>query len=1069
MKLRLFLLFLFVISNCQLVGAQEKNNGKSGSEESVSIIWGSQSRANSGDWDGAISEVREELQLVEDVMGTRSCATAATLQGNLSVYLSKVGRYTEAVTEGEEALKLADAVWGKKSKRYVYCLGHVSSFLAAVERFPEAIAMVEEALSLCEKTMGRDDVFYSNLEKAGRDYRFQWAQAELLTTMTQRDKAKECIKLIEKSVNLNGNGDLAEAINVGREALSQASILSNGRDSLYAIALSNLGVFLYRDGEYEESATMLERSLPIFELTHGRQSLHYAQRKSYLCCIYTRLGRLREALDCGNTALDYFEHKGRLQLYDRALAQMNMAEACFPMGYYDRAITLGKQALRIFELFGGDEQGQCLSLMAECCLTMGRDSLALEFAQQGSKLQRKLKGRSSEEYAQALVVEALACAYSEKYSEAIQVITQAIEILSQCVGERHDDYLAALFSLAYYHYFTDDYEKALEIAVKASNRYAEHYGENHPGYAPYACKLPMFYAAAGEKNSEIVSYSNRVLTSIIHGTFSTLTAAARAQFWQTVKKWYEQDIHNYAHQGIFDNLDGEGYDAVLISKGLLLGMETDFSKLIQTSSDSVIQKQYVWLQVLRQQAQHLREEGLTNRATSTDRAAAMVEQELVDKSLVFGDFTRNLVITWNQVQEKLTDKDIAVEFVSFPLNADSTMYMAYAIKKDWEHPKMIPLFEEKQLLTVQKGDRYTTDSISRLVWKPLDEVMQGVEKVYFAPSGELYNIAIELIPTHEDGGETLVGEHRNYYRLSSTRELALIKDESRWDEAAVYGGLQYGMSVKGMIEEDGKYEKTAGQKRGDSTPSYYVVREDSIGRGDRDLAQGLAYLEGTKEEAEAITHDLERKAVDARLFTDSIGTETSFKALGGKKTSVIHIGTHGFFNDRKKEYKDDKLQLLGTDQQAKVIEDDALTRSGLYFAGADNARINGSKAIPDSIDDGKLTALEIAQLDLRGLDLVVLSACQTGLGEITGDGVFGLQRGFKKAGAQTIVMSLWEVDDEATTEFMTTFFENIKIEDGHPTNKYQAFKTAQEKLRKNKDKYSDKNCWAAFVMLDGID
>ena len=158
------------------------------------------------------------------------------------------------------------------------------------------------------------------------------------------------------------------------------------------------------------------------------------------------------------------------------------------------------------------------------------------------------------------------------------------------------------------------------------------------------------------------------------------------------------------------------------------------------------------------------------------------------------------------------------------------------------------------------------------------------------------------------------------------------------------------------------------------------------------------------------------------------------------------------------------------DNQPRVIEDDALTRSGLYFAGADNVILNGLSAVPDSIDDGRLTAAEIAQLDLRGLDMVVLSACQTGLGEITGDGVFGLQRGFKKAGAQTIVMSLWKVDDEATTEFMTTFFENMKIDrDGHPLNKHEAFKEAQSKLKRDKDKYSDPYCWAAFVMLDGID
>ena len=354
----------------------------------------------------------------------------------------------------------------------------------------------------------------------------------------------------------------------------------------------------------------------------------------------------------------------------------------------------------------------------------------------------------------------------------------------------------------------------------------------------------------------------------------------------------------------------------------------------------------------------------------------------------------------------------------------------------------------------------------------MDEQLKDVRNVYFSPGGELYNIAIESVPSHTDGGKTLVSEHnRRYYRLSSTRELALIKDKNNWQEAAVYGGLQYNLDVDEMIQEDKKYDRRSDVRRGDSTPQYYIVREDTTTRDDRGTIQGLAYLEGTKAEAEAIKQDLDSKSVAAQLFTDKIGTETSFKDLSGRRKSIVHIATHGFFNDRKKEDTGDNfLSLL--DRQPTVIEDDAMTRSGLYFAGADNVKKH--VAIPDSIDDGKLTAMEIAQLDLRGLDLVVLSACQTGLGEITGDGVFGLQRGFKKAGAQTIVMSLWKVDDNATQLFMTQFFERIHLdENGRPTNKYEAFSEAQSYVRNytaddGSHPFAKPEYWAAFIMLDGI-
>ena len=782
---------------------------------------------------------------------------------------------------------------------------------------------------------------------------------------------------------------------------------------------------------------------------------------------------------CGSKSLEHAESLTRISSYYYLLSQ------------YKEAIENVEEAINIITHLVLNDRVDCqfrriyvnyLKSLANYvgALSVYTDKsyigLNIKIMKEASKIYRTIPNHYTFFYAE--ILNDLAGAYSTagKDSMAIQTQKASLSAFDRCNAQKTSSYANALMNLGVFYFKEKDWDSAYDWLSKSLECYRNLYGDNS---AKYREALYNMSACCWQKGNvgELNYYTtltNTLTSDFIKQTFSTLTAEDRSTFWDRYKGWFEISVHKYPYLFPTNSLCCTGYNGVLLSKGLLLHTEMEFAKLIYESGDIELEAMYDGLKSTRQEINKLLEKPISERSTNMDSLKRIVEVKedvLKELSKVYGNYTKNIVITWEQVQEKLTDKDIAVEFVSFPLNADSTMYIAYALKKDWECPKMIPLFEEKQLLAVQKGDRYTTDSISCLVWEPLDEVMPGVEKVYFAPSGELYNIAIESIPSHEDGGETLVAEHRDFYRLSSTRELALIKDESRWNEAAVYGGLQYGMSVKGMIEEDGKYERAAGQKRGDCTPSYYVVREDSIGRGDRDLAQGLAYLEGTKKEAEAITHDLERKAVDARLFTDSIGTETSFKALGGKKTSIIHIGTHGFFNDRKKEYKDDKLQLLGIDQQTKVIEDDALTRSGLYFAGADNVILNGLSAVPDSIDDGRLTAAEIAQLDLRELDMVVLSACQTGLGEITGDGVFGLQRGFKKAGAQTIVMSLWDVKDRATQDFMTTFFENINVDsEKHPMNKHEAFKKAQNKLRENKDQYPEApDCWAAFVMLDGVD
>ena len=136
-------------------------------------------------------------------------------------------------------------------------------------------------------------------------------------------------------------------------------------------------------------------------------------------------------------------------------------------------------------------------------------------------------------------------------------------------------------------------------------------------------------------------------------------------------------------------------------------------------------------------------------------------------------------------------------------------------------------------------------------------------------------------------------------------------------------------------------------------------------------------------------------------------------------------------------------------------------RSGLFFSGA-NIGLKG-EALPDDVEDGVLTALELSNMNLGHVDMVVMSACESGLGETSGEGVFGLQRGFKLAGANTLLMSLWKVDDTATQLLMTEFYRNYLS----GKTKQESLRLAQQSLRDNAN-YSDPQYWAAFILLDGL-
>ena len=307
---------------------------------------------------------------------------------------------------------------------------------------------------------------------------------------------------------------------------------------------------------------------------------------------------------------------------------------------------------------------------------------------------------------------------------------------------------------------------------------------------------------------------------------------------------------------------------------------------------------------------------------------------------------------------------------------------------------------------------------------------------------------------HNIGIENLPGcEKYNFYRLSSTRELARRHSATTIRDAVFYGGLLYDITPDEMKQESVAYHVSSGNRS-----LTQVLAEGFNGRG---AVRGLPYLEGTLTEVNAIADMTKTKKIETKLFTGSKGNEESFKMLDGSNIQLLHIATHGFYLADNTVNESDEADDL---RPQRNVEDQTMTRSGLLMAGAENALNND---LPDNVEDGLLTAQEIAQLDLNKLDMVVLSACETALGDITkGEGVFGLQRGFKKAGAQSLLMSLWEVDDKATSMLMTAFYQNWL----NGKSKHEALELAKQTVRSHTEWGWDKPMyWAAFILLDAIE
>ena len=414
------------------------------------------------------------------------------------------------------------------------------------------------------------------------------------------------------------------------------------------------------------------------------------------------------------------------------------------------------------------------------------------------------------------------------------------------------------------------------------------------------------------------------------------------------------------------------------------------------------------------------------------------------------------IYTWDKIKQNLKDNEIAIEFINYPKDKEATIWQfeAFIIKGNYETPKRIRLFEidnnDKIGITIEKGFN---------VWSKLTSRFSEKDNVYFTPTDILYNynpiknngrcenrIPIESLPI---GDGKIMSDVYNMHRLSSTRELVKKKKEVKYTKAALYGGLNYDMTDDELLSASQTYTKEA-------TTEYFVSRgllEDSI--------RGYKWdnLSNTQKEVDYISDLMKKNQITTQIYKGNKGNEESFKALSGHEYNIIHLATHGFFYpDEEAKEKDYFKSMLLNDHYQKFNEVDmSMWRSGLVMSGGNRAWKGDT--IPDTVEDGILKAQEIGDLDLRGADLVVLSACNTGQGEVTGEGVFGLQRAFKMAGAQTIVMSLTPVDDQTTMAMMNKFYTNLFS----GQSKHDAFYNAQRYIRSIKP---DPKYWMGWIMLD---
>ena len=474
-----------------------------------------------------------------------------------------------------------------------------------------------------------------------------------------------------------------------------------------------------------------------------------------------------------------------------------------------------------------------------------------------------------------------------------------------------------------------------------------------------------------------------------------------------------------------DTINGTLYDFILQTKGILLGANTDTRKLVEQSGNPELVERYKSLLSDKHKYDEFmsvpegsRKISVDSLRVSIDVAERRLSSDL--QGLIAGAKGKN----WEDIRDTLEKKEVAVEFYDY-LNPKTmeTCYVAMIIRNGAKAPELVDMGSLDGIRKISSSHAiyepgFKSEQIYDALWAPLLAHVKKGDRIYYSPSGIINNINLSAI-CGKSGKQ--LGKLYDMVRCSSTEYVISRRKDDRITSAALWGGLEYGKE---------------GERTNDKTRS------------------GWSFLPGSLSESSTIATMLKNTNISCTLYQGEFGDEASFKSVSGIGISTLHLSTHGFYIPVEKAYKNDFVVSI-TGENSEVS--DAMIRCGLMMAGGNGTWISGKDG--SSANDGVMTAREIANLDLSSVDLVVLSACETALGDITSDGVLGLQRAFKNAGAGAIVMSLWKVDDEATQMLMTEFYSNM-IEG----NSIRA--SFNKAVLEVKNKYEDPYYWAAFIKLD---
>jgi len=871
------------------------------------------------------------------------------------------------------------------------------------------------------------------------------------------------------------------------------------------------GNVYHNQRKYAEAKKIYERCKTDWEVIEAIQTEEYCLMLNALSALYHQMDDAEKAMQLDLTGLEIHHkvygarHPGSA-IFLNALAENNrrLENWSVSMAYYEELIAI------LREKIGEDNWmlGLVLFDLGSLNTQIGDYKQAEHLEEESLKITLAAHGKSHPEYAMIITGLARLAQLQGNLDKADSLFKESLQVRIETLGKGHPYFPAGLTDLASVYLEKKQPITAYPLLSEALTAQIKLEGPRHSSVATTLQQMALCRLMEGRyaEADSIMGLSGELFLSIFgdHAQIFTqnidnriLARICLNQTDKQIMEWVHQGHKNWKntaqramgyssprqlesllfslsfHNNLVNvvsalgNPAGLAYDNALLFKNLALQSRADIFRKWNINGDTTALAAFkYWQQIQRRLSNELSKPQENRRQVDS---LENLLQKLERNFAIGAGLSDKRIPDWRAVQGALQPDEAAIEFVHYTPppglpDAGKTRYATLLLLPGNPSVRFIPLFEENRLAAIlnrQTGEANTAEVIYtrsgnlldekphygadlyNLLWGPLDSLLHGVKAIYFAPSGLFHRVSFSALPVNE---KKVLADKYELHQLGSTRSLVVKTSDLKTQNysAAVFGGVQYDRN-NSII-----YDSTAPEIKDNRLWTYMDRR-----RAAKD--KGFEYLEGTAKEAALLTRSLKAQQITVQTFTGKQASEENLKSLSHdtlKSPDILHIATHGFFFPDPEKRKE---QHFG-EENAFEWNENPLFRSGLALFGA-NAAWSGLST-PSNVEDGIATAYEISLLNLSNTKLVVLSACESGLGDIKGsEGVYGLQRAFKMAGADYLLVSLWQVPDKETVEFMDLFYKSWLS----GKTIHEAFAKAQKKMRK---KYKEVYKWGAWVLVE---